>query len=58
LVGTFDDIKSARGRPKIMRTGIPGRPKKQYHIANIALNIFDNDPETIKDMWEIPDKER
>lgn len=38
-----------------MQTDTPGRPKKQYHIANVALTNLEDDPETIEDILERPD---
>lgn len=49
--------RRTRGRPKMIKTGNPGRPKKQYHTANVAINSLDNNPDTIEDILKRPDKE-
>jgi len=50
--------KRSRGRPKIIRTGNPGRPKKQYHKANVAIDILNRDRNTIEEILKRSDKER
>ncbi len=40
--------KRGRGRSKILRTGKPGRPKKQFHMVNIA-NSDGKIPSTVKE---------
>ena len=52
---TPENLKRTRGRPRLIRTGTPGRPKKQYQIASVAI---ESDPETVKEAIERPDKER
>lgn len=49
--------KRGAGRSKIIRTGRVGRPKKQYHTANITTNEMNNDPQTRKEALGIPDRE-
>lgn len=48
----------SRGRPRIIRTGKPGRPKRQYYTANVAMDQLADDPETIKEILARPDKEK
>lgn len=54
-----ENNKRAAGKPKLVRTGKPGRPKKQYPVASVAMDTLDEDPEMIEDVLIIrPDKER
>ena len=40
------DLKRGPGRPKIIRTGQRGRPRKEYQVANVAE--IEEDPTTIE----------
>ncbi|GBP05998.1 Retrovirus-related Pol polyprotein from transposon TNT 1-94 [Eumeta japonica] len=41
------------GRPKIIRSGKPGRPRKQYNVVNVQSNVCvamnDNVPQTVEE---------
>jgi len=41
------NLRRGPGRPKIIRTGQRGRPKKEYQVANIAE--IETDPLTVED---------
>lgn len=44
---SLKDPRRGPGRPKIVRTGQPGRPRKEYQTANIAE--VENDPITVEE---------
>jgi len=37
-------VTRGRGRPKIIRTGKPGRPRKQFHEAEIVISLSTENP--------------
>lgn len=47
-----------RGRPKIIRTGTPGRPKKQYHEARIVMSLSTENPTSLEEAMNSKDKEK
>lgn len=51
-------IKRAPGRPKILRTGKRGRPKKLFHkMANSTHTEDSDEPHSIEDIFNREDKE-
>lgn len=47
-----------RGRPKIIRTGKPGRPKKQYHEAKIVMSLSTENPNSLQEAMDSTEKEK
>lgn len=44
-----DHPRRGPGRPRFVRTGTPGRPRKQYNMVNMACNQEIEAPETVKE---------
>jgi len=43
------------GRPKLVKTGKPGRPKKQYHLKNVQPVSADTDEEHAANLADVSD---
>jgi len=51
-------IIRGRGRPKIIRTGKPGRPRKQFHEAKIVMSLSTEIPATLEEAINSKEKEK
>jgi len=47
-----------RGRPKIVRTGAPGRPKKEYHEAKFVMSLSSENPTSLAEAMNCKEKEK